>query len=183
MAYCDLGEFQPPHPLYFHLFFQSYRKAQNNIYPMYIPGRFKNSSLGLVYFRSLKKLLYCFFFYFINFSPEFMMFFSVLFGFLCCPLRILHLKIHFFFTSLKKKLYSFLKFYVLTCTHCYLSGSRGKESACNVGDLGLIAGSGKSPGKGHINPLQYSCLENPMDRGAWRATAHGVAESRTRLSG
>ena len=53
-----------------------------------------------------------------------------------------------------------------------------KESACNAGDLGLISGSGRSPGRGHGNPLQYSCLENPMDRGAWRAAVHGVAESR-----
>ena len=52
----------------------------------------------------------------------------------------------------------------------------GKESACNAGDLGLIPGSGISPGGGHGNPLQYSCLENSMGRGAWRATVHGVAE-------
>ena len=45
-------------------------------------------------------------------------------------------------------------------------GSDGRESACNAGDLGLIPGSGKSPGEGNGNPLQYSCLENPMDRGA-----------------
>ena len=49
----------------------------------------------------------------------------------------------------------------------------GKESVCNAGDTGLIPGSGRSPGKGNGNPLQYSCLENPMDRGAWRATVHG----------
>ena len=58
-------------------------------------------------------------------------------------------------------------------------GSNGKESACSAGDLGLILGSGRSPGEGHGNPLQYSCLENPMDRGAWRATVHGVTRSRT----
>ena len=61
-------------------------------------------------------------------------------------------------------------------------GSEVKVSACNVGDLGSIPGSGRSPGEGNGNPLQYSCLENPMDRGAWRATVHGVAKSRTRLS-
>ena len=55
-------------------------------------------------------------------------------------------------------------------------------SACNVGDLGLIAGSGRSPGEGNGNPLQYSCLENSMDGGAWWATVHGVTKSRTRLS-
>ena len=52
--------------------------------------------------------------------------------------------------------------------------SVGKESACNAGDLGSIPGLGRSPGEGNGNPLQYSCLENPMDRGAWQATVHGV---------
>ena len=54
-------------------------------------------------------------------------------------------------------------------------GSDSKESACNAGDLGSIPGSGKSPGEGNGNPLQYSCLENPVDRGAWQATVLGVA--------
>ena len=58
----------------------------------------------------------------------------------------------------------------------------GKASAYNVGDPGSIPGSGRSPGEGNGNPLQYSCLENPMDRGAWWATVHGVAKSRTWLS-
>ena len=62
------------------------------------------------------------------------------------------------------------------------SGSAGKESACNAGDLGLIPGLGRSPGGRHSNALQYSCLENPMDRGAWRATVHGVTKSQTLLS-
>ena len=61
-------------------------------------------------------------------------------------------------------------------------GSEVKVSACNMGDLGSIPGSGRSPGEGNGNPLQYSCLENPMDGGAWWATVHGVAKSRTRLS-
>ena len=52
-------------------------------------------------------------------------------------------------------------------------GSEGKETACNARDLGSIPGSGRSPGGGKGSPLQYSCLENPMDRGAWRATVHG----------
>ena len=60
-------------------------------------------------------------------------------------------------------------------------GSVGKESPCNAGDVGLIPGSGRSPGEGHGNPLQYSCLENSMDRGAWRATVHGVSKSWTRV--
>ena len=55
-------------------------------------------------------------------------------------------------------------------------------SACNAGDLGSIPGLGKSPGEGNSNLLQYSCLENPMDRGAWQAKVHGVAKSQTRLS-
>ena len=55
-------------------------------------------------------------------------------------------------------------------------------SAHNAGDPGSIPGSGRSPGEGNGNPLQYSCLENPMDRGAWQATVHRVAKSRTRLS-
>ena len=58
-------------------------------------------------------------------------------------------------------------------------GSDGKASAYNVGDLGSIPGLGRSPGEGNGNPLQYSCLENPMDGGAWKATVHGVAKSRT----
>ena len=58
-------------------------------------------------------------------------------------------------------------------------GSDGKESACNAGDPGLIPGSGRTSGEGNGNPLQYSCLENPMDGGAWRATVHGVVESET----
>ena len=56
-----------------------------------------------------------------------------------------------------------------------------KESACNTGDASSTPGLGRSPGEGHDNPLQYSCLENPMDRGAWWATDHGVTKSRTRL--
>ena len=61
-------------------------------------------------------------------------------------------------------------------------GSDGKESACNSGDLSSIPESERSPGEGNGNPLQYSCLENPVDRGAWRATVHRVAKSQTRLS-
>ena len=53
-------------------------------------------------------------------------------------------------------------------------GSDGKESACSAGDLGSIPGLGRSPLEGNGNPLQYSCLENPMDRGAWQATVYGV---------
>ena len=67
---------------------------------------------------------------------------------------------------------------VCVCVYMYMAGfpcsSVGKEPACNAGDLGLIPGSGRSPAEGNGNPLQYSCLENPMDRGAWQATVHGV---------
>ena len=61
----------------------------------------------------------------------------------------------------------------------------GKESACNAGDtgdMGLIPGLGRSPGEGHGNPLQYSCLENPMDRGALKAAVHGVAQNLIQLN-
>ena len=65
---------------------------------------------------------------------------------------------------------------------CFRGGSEDKASACNAEDPGSIPGLGRSPGEGDGNPLQYSCLENPMDRGARQATVHGVAKSRTRLS-
>ena len=55
-------------------------------------------------------------------------------------------------------------------------GSDGKESACSVGDRGSIPGSGRPPGEGNGNPLQYSCLENTMDGGPWQAIVHGVAK-------
>ena len=61
-------------------------------------------------------------------------------------------------------------------------GSEGKVSACNVEDLGLIPGLGRSPGEGNGNPLQYSCLENYRDGGAWWATVHWITKSRTWLS-
>ena len=59
-------------------------------------------------------------------------------------------------------------------------GSDGKESMCSEGDPGSIPGSGRSPGEGNGNPFQYSCLENPMDRGAWWATVHWVSKSQTK---
>ena len=66
--------------------------------------------------------------------------------------------------------------------HDFPGGSEVKVSAWNAGDQGSIPGSGRSLGEGNGNPLQYSCLENPMEGGAWWATVHGVAKSRTRLS-
>ena len=75
----------------------------------------------------------------------------------------------------------------IQCIHHYvyiniLHNSDDRATACNVGDPGSVPGSGKPPGEGNGNPLQYSCLGNPMDRGAWWATLHGVAKSETRLS-
>ena len=67
----------------------------------------------------------------------------------------------------------------LTQVRGFPGGSEGKEPACNAGDLGLIRELGRSPGEGNGNPLQYSCLEYPMDRGAWQATDHGVVKSMT----
>ena len=61
-------------------------------------------------------------------------------------------------------------------------GSDGAESACDAGDPGLITGLGRSTGEGNGNPLQYPCLENLMDRGAWWATVHGITKSQTQLS-
>ena len=58
-------------------------------------------------------------------------------------------------------------------------GLDGKESACNAGDPSSIPGSGRFPGEGNDNPLQYSCLENSMDGGAWQATVHGVTKGQT----
>ena len=62
------------------------------------------------------------------------------------------------------------------------SGSQVKNPPANAGDAGLIPGPGRSPRDGNGNPLQYSCLGNPMDRGAWRAAVYGVAKSQTQLS-
>ena len=64
----------------------------------------------------------------------------------------------------------------------FTGGSDGKASACNAGDPGLIPGSGKSPGEGNGYPLQYYCLGNSMDRGAWRAIFYKVLKSGTQLS-
>ena len=78
-------------------------------------------------------------------------------------------------------MHSFMCFrYVYYFIGGFPGGSEVKASASNAGDLGLIPGWGRSLGEGNGNPLQYSCLENPMDGGAWWATVHGVAKSRTR---
>ena len=72
-------------------------------------------------------------------------------------------------------------FSMLNMAQGFLGGSNGKESACNAGDPGSIPGSGRSPGEENGNPPQYSCLGNPMDRGTWWATVHGVTMSQTPL--
>ena len=78
--------------------------------------------------------------------------------------------------------------YLLSFSICHgintrlLDGSVSKEPTCNAADVGSIPGSGRSPGGGNGYSLQYSCLEHPRDRGAWQATIHGIAKSRTRLS-
>ena len=65
------------------------------------------------------------------------------------------------------------------CVLGFPGGSDGKESSCSVGDLGSIPALGGSPGEGNGNPLQYSCLGNPIDRGTWQATVHGVMKTQT----
>ena len=74
-------------------------------------------------------------------------------------------------------------FLLMTMNHSGVSWwLRGKESACSagdIGDMGSIPGLGRSPGDGHGNPLQYSCLESLVNRGAWQATVHGVSKSQT----
>ena len=73
--------------------------------------------------------------------------------------------------------------FVYTCVNTgFPGGSDGKESACKARDLDSIPGLGRSPGAGNGYPLQYSCLESPMDRGAWWATVHGITQSQTWLS-
>ena len=69
-----------------------------------------------------------------------------------------------------------------SCSGASLVAQMVKHPPASAGDPGSIPGSGRSPGEGNGNPLQYSCLENSMDRGAWQATVHGVAKSRTGLN-
>ena len=74
-------------------------------------------------------------------------------------------------------LFYFIGLYVYP--YAFPGGSDSKESVCNVGDLGSVPGLGRSPGEGHANQLQYSCLQNSMGKGAWWAPVHGIAESNT----
>ena len=76
----------------------------------------------------------------------------------------------------------YILFVYMSVIYIYIGfpgGSDGKESTCNAGDLGLFPGLGSSPTEGNGYPLQYSCLENPMDRAAWQAVVHGVTKSCT----
>ena len=102
---------------------------------------------------------------------------------------ILSIKILLAGFLLLSNIYYFCYCFPFTCTRgkilSFPSGARGKEPACQcrrLTEVGSIPGWGRSPGGANGNPLQYSCLENPMDRGAWWATVCGVAKSRTGLS-
>ena len=86
------------------------------------------------------------------------------------------------FFLLKKEAPKYLQQLYAGNAVAFPGGSDSKESACIAGDPSSVSGLGRSPGEGNGNPLQYSCLENPMDRGAWWATVHVVVKSRTRLS-
>ena len=88
----------------------------------------------------------------------------------------------FKFSVIINKLKSHIHLESCKASEGFPGGSEVKAPACNAGDLGSIPGSGRFPGEGNGNPLQYSCLENPMDRGAWWATVHGVPKSWTQLS-
>ena len=88
----------------------------------------------------------------------------------------IHGVVFFYLAFLPSLLQGSSMFYHVSVLYFFLS-------ACDAGDQGLIPGLGSSSGEGNGNPLQYPCLENPMDRGAWRATGHRAAKSRTRLSG
>ena len=67
----------------------------------------------------------------------------------------------------------------MNIANIFPGGSDSKESTCNAGDPGLIPASGRSPAEGNGNPLQYFCMENSMDRGAWQATVYAIAKSQT----
>ena len=83
----------------------------------------------------------------------------------------------------KIDLYIWNKFSIgLVLSWDFPGGSDGKESACNTGDLGSIPGLRRSPGEENGNPLQYSCLENPMDRETWWAPVHGIPKGWTKLN-
>ena len=90
--------------------------------------------------------------------------------------KTIALTIQTFVSEVMSLLFNMLSIFVM-CD--FPDGSDGKASAYNAGDPGSIPGLGRSSGEGNDNPLQYSCLENPTDGGAWWATVHGVTKSRT----
>ena len=94
----------------------------------------------------------------------------------CFPYDMCFVKVSFFPLSI---IFGFVLF---LAGLGFPGSSDGKEYTCNAGDLSSVPGLGKSPGGGHGNPLQYSCLENSVDRGAWRATVHRFTKRGTRLS-
>ena len=89
---------------------------------------------------------------------------------------------YLFKQNLSSEIYNCFNYLPVNLLGGFPGGSDSKESACNARDLGLILGSGRFPGEGNGYPLQYFCLENSMDRGAWLATFHGVAKSWTQPS-
>ena len=82
----------------------------------------------------------------------------------------------------RKKIYNYSQIFQLYSLIDLRGGFDGKESACSAGNPGLTPGLGRSPEVGNVNPYQYSCLENSMDRGAWQATVRGVAMNWTQLN-
>ena len=104
-----------------------------------------------------------------------------------CKYLWCYLNIITYYFHLKQWFYLFrnLQFDVITPSTCFPGGSMVKNLHSNAGDAGIpssIPGSGRFPGEGNGNPLQYPCLDNPMDRGAWRGTVHRITKSRTYLS-
>ena len=95
--------------------------------------------------------------------------------------RLFYTSVSLLLSRLQGYRYHLSKFHIYALVYC-IRGSDGKASVYNAGDPGSIPGSRRSPGEGNGNPLQYSCLENPMNGRAWLATVHGVAKSQTRLS-
>ena len=88
----------------------------------------------------------------------------------------------FLYVSFREHTYVFLLGVYTEGASTMLSGEVSTGNAGDTGDLGSIPGLGRTPGEGNGTPLQYSCLENPMDRGAWWVTVHGIAKSQTRPS-
>ena len=113
-------------------------------------------------------------------SPEVVNYFSNGWHFHCSVFA--HISVAFFIAFLQSEVATYFLRLGPPRLGAFLMAEMVKKSACNAADLGLIPGLGRSPGEGNGIRLQYSCLENSMDRGAWQATVHGVAKSQTRLN-